>query len=113
LRKNKIIHQFAALAMLLLFVLGNMPKQWMHDLFANHIDYKNGIVEPTHPTNVYQSSFHCQTDHFIIESPFTNDVPSILIDRSVNYVQFQSALYNFHTVDHQCQPALRGPPVFS
>jgi hypothetical protein len=113
LRKNKIIRQFTAIALLLLFVLGNMPKQWMHDLFANHVDYKNGIVEQPHNTNVYQSSFHCQTDHFIVESPFTNDLPPMLTDRLVGYLQYKNLPYNFSTVDHHRQIALRGPPVFS
>lgn len=110
--KNKVIRQITALALLLLFVLGNTPKQWVHDLFASHVDYKNGIVEPAQPTNVYQSSFHCQTDHFIVDSPFTNDAQSILINSLVGYLQFKNALYNIHTVDHHSQPVLRGPPVF-
>jgi len=112
LYKNKIIRQFTALALLLLFVLGNTPKLWVHDLFASHVDYKNGIVEPTHPTNGYQSSFHCQTDHFVVESPFTNDAQALLISNSVSYIQFKNALYNFHTIDQCCPPALRGPPAF-
>lgn len=111
--KNKIIRQVSAIALVLLFVLGNTPKQWVHDLFASHVDYKNGIVEPTHPVNVYQSSFHCQTDHFVVESPFTNDAQTILINCSGSYRRFNISLYNFDTVGHHCQSNLRGPPVFS
>jgi hypothetical protein len=109
--KNKIIRQFSAIGLLLLFILSNTPKQFIHDVFANHVDYKNGIAKTTHDNNVYQSSFHCPTDNLVAESPFTNDAQAILINVAINYLQFTALLSNTLAANRYLRLDLRGPPV--
>jgi hypothetical protein len=109
--KNKIIRQFSAIGLLLLFILSNTPKQFIHDIFANHVDYKNGIAKTTHDSNIYQSSFHCQTDNLVAESPFTNDALAIVINAAINYLQITALLSNPLATNCYLRLDLRGPPV--
>ncbi len=109
--KSKIIQSLAALALLLLFVIGNTPRQWMHDIFANHVDCKNGIADNGDIAHINQQSFHCQVSDFVVESPFTPGAAPVTFYRVFNYLQFISISYNYFLVDYQFHFDLRGPPV--
>lgn len=111
LNKNKIIRQIIALALLLLFVFSITPQQLMHDLFANHVDCKNGIADNADIEHVNQLNFHCQVDHFVVESHFTLNMQFIEICVSPNFLQFPSLSYYFIGNDFQWQSDLRGPPL--
>jgi len=108
--KNNNIRKFPALALLLLFMISNMPKQLMHDLFANHVDYKVGITNHDTP-HLNQLSFHCQVNHFVVETPYAYDQQTVVICKPLNFRQFTSSLYQCIAIGYQSQPGLRGPPV--
>jgi hypothetical protein len=69
LKKNRIIQNITALALLLLFVLSNTPKQWLHDAFASH---KDCVTTPSAENNlkISQQGFYCDCDSLVVEKPF-------------------------------------------
>jgi hypothetical protein len=87
-----------------------MPRQLMHDLFASHVDYSTSIKKVNASAQVYQLSFHCQTDHFVVETPFTYcpQIPDNYL--SFSYVTITAAPYRFMAVFSPLQLVLRGPP---
>lgn len=70
LKANSFIRPLVALAMLLLFLLSITPRQYLHDIFADHRD----IAVHTHDTDEDQlntTGFNCNTHDQVAESPFT------------------------------------------
>jgi hypothetical protein len=109
LLKKNIIHKCSALMLLLLFIVSNTPKQLLHDFFANHVDYKNVLVNQDTP-HLNQLSFHCQVNHLVVETPFTNEQQSIVFYQPLNYRIFTPSLYHFIVLGFPSQLDLRGPP---
>ncbi|WP_276482551.1 hypothetical protein [Paraflavitalea pollutisoli] len=70
MKAHPVIKPLVALAMLLLFTLSITPRQYLHDLFADHRD----IAVHTHDTDEDQldtAGFSCNTHDQVAESPFT------------------------------------------
>jgi len=111
LYKNNTIRHFAALFLLLLFVLGNSPKQWLHDVFANHKDSTSGLSANNDKVEIAQKGIHCQCDHFVVESAFANPGNPISFLAPVVYSGFSSSLASAILNQHQFFFKLRGPPL--
>ncbi|MEP7109690.1 MAG: hypothetical protein ABI760_16970 [Ferruginibacter sp.] len=111
LREIRIIRQCSALVLLLLFMVSNTPKQLLHDIFANHVDYRNGIAGNKDTAHVKQLTFHCQCDHQVVESPFLPDIHGFAVYFPFHYPLGTSSLYTYINGDHQFQFGLRGPPM--
>jgi hypothetical protein len=66
-----IIRKFIAGLFLVIFALGVTPKITLHNLVADHQDgrIKSNFSDPF-STQLSKSSFNCQVDNLISESPF-------------------------------------------
>jgi hypothetical protein len=109
LNKNNIIRSIATLALLLLFSLSNTPKQWLHDIFANHKDCTTTISKNN--LLISQQGFNCDCDSLVVEVPFTS-ADKIFIGLPVLAIHsaFASLMDdNFSSVYH-FYFELRGPP---
>ncbi len=113
LKKKNIIHSISVLALLLLFILSNTPKQWLHDIFANHKDctIALSVSDKSHP-QISQQGFNCDCNSLVVEIPFTTSheifigLPPLKISSvftSLPGKDFPSVYHFFFE--------LRGPPV--
>ncbi|MEO6734170.1 MAG: hypothetical protein ABIN01_23315 [Ferruginibacter sp.] len=107
--KIKIIRPIIASALLLLFIVSNTPKQILHDIFANHPDCIKKIPDGI-GNNVSELKFHCQCDHLVVESPFTNGLSVITISQRFTHLEIIPSYYTFIVTDHHVKSTLRGPP---
>ena len=109
--KNKIISKILALLLLILFVVGNSPIQLLHNAFANHKDYSYGSAQNNAKPQVVQKGFHCDCDHFVVESAF---VIPIGISNSVStwlVLEFPTSLISPLFSPTHSFFQLRGPPA--
>lgn len=111
LRKNINIRLFAAWFLLLLFVLGNAPKQWLHVVFADHKNIANVGLTDNGTVQIAQNGMYCQSDHFVIESAFAHPGMFISYLVPVFYGSFSSPLAGTTLNRQQYFFELRGPPV--
>lgn len=97
---------------LVLFAFTITPKKILHYLVANHNDGRAiALVHDVDATNLAKSTFNCQTDSPISESPF---VPDNGFTCTLSETPFSIYLHNF--VQSQCSSdlfcfGLRGPPA--
>jgi len=103
--------KIAALLLLLLFVVGNAPIQLLHDTFANHKDYSNGILASSDNPQVVQEGIHCQCDHFVIESAFAIPAGNLHLQLPIVVAGFSSSLASILFTQRPSFFSLRGPPV--
>jgi hypothetical protein len=113
LYKNNIISKIAALLLLLLFVIGNAPIQLLHDTFANHKDYSNGILASSDKTQVVQKGIHCQCDHFVVDSAFSIPESNLHFGLPFLVAGFSSSLASVLFTKRPSFFSLRGPPVIA
>ncbi len=107
----KIIKQLSAALLLLLFLVGNTPKQWLHNIFANHTDYKKDAALNNDIAGIYKLRYHCQCDQPVIESPFVISVSAFTLSKTRQYLAYQSPPYVFVNTNHPVHFSLRGPPT--
>jgi hypothetical protein len=97
--------------MLLVFLAGVMPKEYLHDLFFNHHDdvhpvYKVGeiVVTPKHK--------HCSFVGFVL-APFVKSEQQFLILSPVYpvYARYQLSRYRREYATPILSQSLRGPPA--
>jgi hypothetical protein len=113
LYKNSLISKIAALLLLLLFVVGNAPIQLLHDVFANHKDYSNGILASSDKAQVVQNGIHCQCDHFVVDSTFSIAVSNFHFGLPIVVAGFSSLPAAVLFAQTPTFFAPRGPPVFA
>jgi hypothetical protein len=112
--KNQLIKQFLAAVLFLLFALGNTPKIALHDIIAGHKDRQ---LQPSsfnaNQQQLIPTGFNCNIDHFVAESPFT-DNPSCS-DLTTNHLFKQETVERtMGILAAACiHLSLRGPPVLS
>lgn len=100
--------------LLALFLLGNTPRLWLHDAFANHTGCSK-FFEKTKDGAKSSSveRVHCECNDIVIESPFAATDGLLLIFELVSYSRFfvpqvTPPFFRLPTV-----MALRGPPAFA
>jgi len=111
LKTKQTIRQFLGAAMLLLFVFGNTPKQWLHDVFANHIDCKKITSTAKNVTQIGYLKFHCHCNDSVIESPFENTIALFCCLQQHQYKMADVSVYSFVIKDCPSSLVLRGPPT--
>jgi hypothetical protein len=96
--------------MLLLFTLSITPRQWLHDAVTGH---KHSYAAQSKDTAIQTSktSFQCNWDHQLVESPFT-DQPDFQL---AHPVITHSSRITYHTLSEysaqRTHSSLRGPPA--
>lgn len=110
LLRTKAISRLISLALILSFAIGIAPKQFLHDLLANHTD-KPVTKASGNISQVQTSGFQCDNESTVATSPFEAaediiDVPPKTIFRNLTFC-VASPLF---TVSHRTID-LRGPPV--
>lgn len=99
-----------SLMLLVLFALSITPKKTLHDLLVHHQDDLVNFhqQEPT----VSQSGYHCDTENWVAESPFTGEQQASLLTQPLPvFIQVNDAVNaSLHSLPI-LYAALRGPPA--
>jgi hypothetical protein len=104
------IKRFIAGIFLLLFAFSIMPRNVLHDLFANHID-KTTLSKKSNTSQVKTFDYLCKCDNLVVESPFIETVPHF--DFSINAPFAQHLIltsYYFNSIQYFFFEH-RGPPA--
>ncbi|MBS1743851.1 MAG: hypothetical protein JST81_12525 [Bacteroidetes bacterium] len=112
MKRNLLIKRFFAGFLLLLFVLSNMPRQTLHNIFADHTDdcRKNTTPGDLATSQLTIAGTHCQVDHLVVENPFVDNSIQVVFDR---VVFFANNGFNPSQRFYSCTKelvSLRGPP---
>lgn len=96
-----------------LFLIGNTPKQWLHDMFAKHTGCGTGYSEDGSNTVATVKKVQCNCSDIVIESPFTSSGEMMLHfrhtpDSRITVPYTSTAGFSFPDVN-----TLRGPPVWA
>ncbi|WP_428400338.1 hypothetical protein ABDK00_014285 [Niabella insulamsoli] len=95
--------------MLLIFAISSCPKRYLHDIFANHIDFVAHTM-PDGKAHVSQSGFQCDCNSLVATSPFTAQANDVVLHGKPLFCLHAVA---FITAPSAAPPAfidLRGPP---
>jgi len=110
-RLKRSIQQLITGLLLLLLVLGNTPRLWLHDLFARHTGCMVAGQDTKGKDCMQPDRQHCRPVDLVIESPFIPSVHALLQAPAVVYATEQSAGFSFILSGYSCRSGLRGPPA--
>ena len=95
--------------MLLVFAFSIMPKLFLHDLFAGHVDYVH-VKKTNAPFRVDPAGFNCDKDGVVATSPFLADEPAVVYYTFIPFSPYtpeETALSSANKIYYP----LRGPPA--
>jgi hypothetical protein len=107
-----IIRKFIAGLFLVIFALGVTPKITLHNLVADHQDgrIKSTLSDPFSP-QLNKSSFNCQVDNLISESPFVAAETFEIEKTSIHFPALSAPLAEQVSAALHFSYGRRGPPV--
>ena len=107
--KKQTIRSFISGLLLCLFTFSVTPKQWLHNIFADHKDfYSNAAGNHLQFT---KSGFRCDCENLVVNTPFIHvDGPAELIITKFLPVG-QGITINNYNAGHHFLFHLRGPPL--
>jgi hypothetical protein len=107
--KNQTIKSFVSGALLCLFSLSITPKQWLHNIFADHKDFYTHTVGDH--LQFTKSGFHCDCDNLVVNTPFIHvDGPNESTGIQI-FPAYEAIINNASTPGHDYFFHLRGPPI--
>lgn len=95
--------------MLVIFTFSIMSKQVVHDLIADHVDYKSAFSHDE--TSVSQAGFNCDCDDLVVSSPYIGTVSTYRLSASLLYQAYQTTAHDFIHLSWHTTKDLRGPPA--
>ena len=109
LKKTSIISRLQAFMMLVVLTFSIMSKQVVHDLIADHVDYK--IAFSPDETSVSQAGFNCDCDDLVVSSPYISTVTTCRLSVNLLYQAYQIPAHEFIQLNSHITKDLRGPPA--
>lgn len=107
--KSQWLRRCISAVLLLLFALSITPKKTLHDILVHHQD-EIADHHPTVPT-ITHSGFHCDTDNWVAESPFTGEETPVIPQPLPVFIHFNDAVnISLHSIT-TFYFSLRGPPA--
>lgn len=99
-----------SLMLLVLFALSITPKKSLHDILVHHQD--EIVNHHQQEASVSKSGYHCDTENWVAESPFTGEQPvNQLTEPLPLFIQVNDAVNaSLHSLP-VLYAALRGPPA--
>jgi hypothetical protein len=109
---SSTIRSFLAGFLLVIFAIGITPKRTLHNIVANHTDGKAGTINLQLPgEQLSTSSFNCQCDNLIVESPFVAETYQYNIPFHYTFAAFTAKQVSGHYSSDRFSFCLRGPPA--
>jgi hypothetical protein len=94
--------------LLCIFTFSITPKQWLHDVIANHKDSYAYSVDGR--IILTTAGFHCNCDNLVVQSPFIHYDGPAELKAPAFFVLHQTASINNLISAHHFFSELRGPP---
>ena len=111
LRIQQIIRPLITGFLLLLLVLGNTPRLWLHDLFATHSGCMTPGGDLKGKVGMQPDRLHCRHMDVVIESPFIEASVLLLQPPSPVFPEIPAARIAYTLSGYTCRSGLRGPPA--
>jgi hypothetical protein len=113
LRQKKYISFFTASFFVLVLLLANTPKQWLHYWLANHTDMPAAVAMPKNGAIVHTVGYSCDVNNVVVIMPYLPAVTSPSIFTVFSHTPYQNT-FNESIVSSTIKVATsRGPPVKS
>jgi len=108
---RKRIQQLRAVCLLVLLVLGNTPRQWLHDYFATHSGCAVLVTNKSADKDCIQTDqLHCRQIDLVIVSPFLEPLVTPFAAPTTIFAEPVAGLYASIPSRYSCRSGLRGPP---
>ncbi|MFT3701283.1 MAG: hypothetical protein QM802_02885 [Agriterribacter sp.] len=95
--------------MLILFAFSIVPKQFLHDIIADHTD-TIACKDDLTTRHIHSAGFYCACDNLVAESAFTNDLPSIELSTPAILTEYTPVFARDYYFIADLFIDLRGPP---
>jgi hypothetical protein len=106
--RNQAIRRLISGLLLCIFTFSVTPKQWLHDIIANHKDTNAYAVDGK--IILTRVGFHCNCENLVVQSPFISydgpaelNAPAFLVLHQTATISNLISSYHFFS-------ELRGPP---
>ncbi len=108
---SSIIRSVLAGFLLVVFAFGITPKRTLHNLVATHKDGSaNAAANHSDEEAISKSTFNCQCDNLISESPFVAQSYPVNVSLAIPYASYScNPVAVYYSSDH-FSFGLRGPP---
>jgi hypothetical protein len=106
--RNQTIRRLISGLLLCIFTFSITPKQWLHDVIANHKDSYAYSVDGK--IILTTAGFHCNCDNLVVQSPFISYDGPAEVNAPAFFVLYQSATISNLISAHHFFSSLRGPP---
>jgi len=108
MRNLPIIQRLTALVLVLLFTFSITPRQFLHDLFADHTDFYTSC-HGTEAT-ISNSGKNCKCDDLVVSVPFLGLDTAEEVASLSEHGFYNQVSYQFYFSSTFSTPDLRGPP---
>jgi len=106
--RNQAIRRLISALLLCIFTFSITPKQWLHDILANHKDsFANSVDGKIILTT---TGFHCNCENLVVQSPFISYDGPAEVNAPAFFVLHQSATISNFISSYHFFSELRGPP---
>ncbi len=113
LKNSQRYHSLLAACLMLVMLVSIMPKRYLHDIIAHHIDEKGCLIHQRHDikgSSLSLAGFNCQVDELVIASGFVQpyyqiQLSPLIFHQSLIVVGEAQPIVSFRSLND-----LRGPP---
>jgi hypothetical protein len=103
--------QIGAAFLMLIFLLGSMPKRFLHDAMTEHEHTKVNVQKCSHHhVNIGAAGFNCQLDNLVVELPFEISLEPTFLSTEEYNSSYNSSLHHQEVSTSFLSISLRGPP---
>ncbi|WP_298410971.1 hypothetical protein [Hydrotalea sp.] len=110
MKKKRIISFFSAVFLLIVMLLANMPKQWLHYWLAKHTDMPAGVAAPKNGPIIHAAGYNCDVNNIVVVLPYIGEQIHIPIIPPAHFADTHFDLTEFIFSTNHHTIATRGPP---
>lgn len=110
LKKQRIISFSSAVLLLVIMLLANMPKQWLHNWIAKHTDMPASITAPQNGPILHSIGYNCDVNNMVVVMPYEPAAIQIFLFKLPQFINTHFVLNEpFYSLNNH-SVATRGPP---
>ncbi len=109
--RNHFVRRRVSALLLVIFALSATPKQFLHDVFANHKDTPStNSSDKFHHQKIGKAVIHCQLDDLVVEAPYISFNNNTEVFTPFVFIVSYSETYISFLSSFPISFGLRGPP---
>jgi len=94
---------------MILFLFSAFPRQWLHDIFAGHVDRISRVIDDRND-HITIAGFSCDCNSVVVSSPFISYQQCMLSPVVREYSSFITQISTPVIAATSLSYSLRGPP---